>query len=50
MCIHGQEKNEFIERVFNLSEGAQKYLMEELQLMDKRLENIIEIREILEQV
>lgn len=37
ICIHSDNKNGFIERIFELGEEAQKYLMEELQLMEGRL-------------
>lgn len=45
--IYSEKKNDFVGRILTLSESSQRFLMEEMQLMEKKLENITEIKEII---
>lgn len=48
--IYSDKKNDFVNRILTLSESSQRSLMEEMQKMEKKLENITEIKDIIEQI
>jgi hypothetical protein len=50
VCVHCSKKEQFIKDILEKSAGTQTCLMRIIEFMDRQIENIMEIREILEKV
>jgi predicted nuclease with TOPRIM domain len=50
VCVHCSKKEQFIKDILEKTAGTQICLMRIIEFMDRHIENIMEIREILEKV